>query len=264
MTRQAVQSPNIKTIALPAQHGGWGFLFEPILLGMFVAASWAGLGISIAAFGAFLIHQPLKLTVKDRRKDKRYARTILAERFVIGYGLLALIGVILAILTAKHDFYLPLLGAIPLGIIQLLYEFQNDGRSATAEIAGAVAFGAVAAMIALAAGWETIPALMLWLMLAIRAFVSIFYVRSRLRLEKDKPANIPQTLAIHAAGLILYILLVLMDHAPWTVIVVGGILLARAAYGLSDYRKRVSTKVIGFSEIGYGIFTILMITVGIP
>ncbi|MBZ0296495.1 MAG: YwiC-like family protein [Anaerolineae bacterium] len=34
--------PNLRSVALPAEHGGWGFLIEPILLGLLVAFSVNG------------------------------------------------------------------------------------------------------------------------------------------------------------------------------------------------------------------------------
>ncbi|GAB4329805.1 MAG: YwiC-like family protein [Phototrophicales bacterium] len=265
MTSQAQQAKpqvKLKTIALPAQHGGWGFLLEPILLGMLLAASWAGLGVSIAALGTFLTHQPLKILVKDRRKGKRYTRTILAERFVLGYGALAVIGLMLALFNSDTPFLLPLVGAVPLGVLQLVYEFENDGRNVIAEIAGAVAFGSVASMITLCAGWGITSALVLWLILAVRAVVSILYVRARLRLEKSKPAPIVSTIWWHVAGLIIYTGLVVAGYAPWTILLAGSVLLGRAGYGLSPYRKQVSPKVIGFSEMAYGLLTVILVVIG--
>jgi len=229
---------------------------------MLLAASWAGLGVSIAALGAFLTHQPLKILVKDRRKGKRYTRTILAERFVPGYGALAVIGLMLALFNSDTSFLLPLVGAVPLGAIQLVYEFENDGRNVIAEIAGAVAFGSVASMITLCAGWGITSALVLWLILAVRAVVSILYVRARLRLEKSKPAPIVSTIWWHVAGLIIYTGLVIAGYAPWTILLAGSVLLGRAGYGLSPYRKQVSPKVIGFSEMAYGLLTVILVVIG--
>jgi hypothetical protein len=33
---------NLKSVALPVEHGGWGMLGEPLLLALLVAPSWAG------------------------------------------------------------------------------------------------------------------------------------------------------------------------------------------------------------------------------
>ena len=39
---RAKNGVRLKTIVLPAEHGGWGLLFEPIALGLLVAPSIAG------------------------------------------------------------------------------------------------------------------------------------------------------------------------------------------------------------------------------
>jgi len=55
----------LKSIALPVEHGGWAFLIEPLLLGMLLAPSLSGFCVCIAAFGIFLLYQPLQLVLKD-------------------------------------------------------------------------------------------------------------------------------------------------------------------------------------------------------
>ena len=50
----ATQTRTIRSVALPTEHGGWGFLAEPILPGLLVAPSWAGLLLSLAALAVFL------------------------------------------------------------------------------------------------------------------------------------------------------------------------------------------------------------------
>lgn len=111
---------HIKSIALPSEHGGWAFLFEPILLGSLVAGSANGVILSAAMLSAFLIHQPLKLALKDRLKGRRPPRTVWAERLVAGYSLLAI--VLLGIVAANADplFVVPLLLALPFLLMQVL------------------------------------------------------------------------------------------------------------------------------------------------
>ena len=73
----------LKAVALPAEHGGWGMLGEPILLGLLVMPSWAGTGVGLIALGAFLARHPSKLAIADRRRGPRVARTAVAERYVL-------------------------------------------------------------------------------------------------------------------------------------------------------------------------------------
>lgn len=245
-----------RSVVLPTEHGGWGFLFEPILLGGLVAFSEAGVALGIAAINVFLIQQPLKIALKDRLRGKRYPRTALAERFVALFGALALLSGIFALLTARADFLLPLLIAVPLALVQVSYAARNRGRALVPEVSGAWALGASAPMIGLAGGLALPIALLLWLILAVRALISILYVRVRLRRARQEPARAEGALILHGAALAAFSALWLSGTVGFSLPAVFGILLVRAAKGLLAPRA-VPTKVIGFSEIGYGILVAL-------
>lgn len=58
---RAKSTVSIKTVAIPAEHGGWGFLCEPLILGLLIAPSLAGIGIVLMMAAAFLLHQPFKI-----------------------------------------------------------------------------------------------------------------------------------------------------------------------------------------------------------
>jgi hypothetical protein len=253
---------NIKTIALPASHGGWGFLLEPLLLGLWVAPSVAGLWLGMAATGAFLAQQPLKLALSDWRKNRRYPRTTWAERFALLYLSIAAIGFVLALLTAAGSFWLPLVIAAPLVLVQLIYDAQNRGRKLLPELSGAGALGALASAIALAAGWPVALSLALWLILLARAVGSIFYVRARLRLERSQAVSSLPVLAAHIGALLLVTALAWFQLAPWLAAIAMVVLLVRAIYGLSARRRPAQPKIIGFQEMGYGILLVALTAAG--
>lgn len=89
---RAKSSISIKSVAVPAEHGGWGFLSEPLLLGVLIAPSLPGIGLVLMMAAAFLLHQPLKIVVKDRRKGRVYERTRLAQRFLVIYSVIGVAG----------------------------------------------------------------------------------------------------------------------------------------------------------------------------
>src|SRR5437764_14320935 len=91
----------LKTIALPVEHGGWGLSLEPVALGLLVAPSLPGLFLSVATLAAFLARHPLKLIMADRRRGRRFARTPVAERFVLLYILIATLSLLAAIKTVS-------------------------------------------------------------------------------------------------------------------------------------------------------------------
>jgi YwiC-like protein len=252
----------LRLIALPVEHGGWGFLGEPILLGLAVAPSIADIGLTMAAIGVFLIFQPLQLVATDWRKGRRYPRTIWAERFVAIYGTIAFCGFILALLSARHVFLLPLLFAIPCAVGQVVAKIYNHGRDLFPEVLGAIALGATAPAMAMAAGWTLIPALSLWLLLAGRAVVSIIYVRARLRRAHGRlTSNIP-TIASHTSWFLISGILAGLHQVPFMAPLAFFILLVRGFIGLTPSQRNVPAKIIGFQELGFGLLTVLLLAVG--
>jgi asparagine N-glycosylation enzyme membrane subunit Stt3 len=252
----------IRSVALPSEHGGWGFLLEPILLGLLVAFSWEGALLSLAATGVFLIHQPLKMATKDRLKGRRPPRLVWAERFVVGYGLLAGVPMLILLATAPPIFLLPIGLAIPLAGVQLYYDARNRSRQLIPEIAGAAALAMIAPAMALLGGWAITAALVLWIILTVRAAAAILYVRSRIRLKIGKPTSPGTVWLAHVVALLVMLGLAVTRSAPWLGAIAFGVLLIRALLGLSRYRKDRPIKVIGFQELGYGLMTVIVVTAG--
>lgn len=260
----SIASPRVrvKAVAVPPEHGAWGFLFEPVVLGLGVAPSLAGLFLSIGVIGAFLARYPAKIAISDRIHHKRYARTRLAERFATGYGVVALLGLGLAIAWGGVGILLPLLLAVPLGALLFLSNLQNRGRDLLPELAGACALALTASSLALAGEKSSGVALALWIILLARNIPSILYVRARLRLERGKPYRLAPVLASNAAGIIGVLILAWTGVAPILALAAVIILLIRAIYGLSPYRRRVSVQNVGFQEIGFGLMTVLLAILG--
>ena len=258
-TLNAIQ---LKSVALPSEHGGWGFLIEPILLGLFVAGSTSGLILSAAMLSAFLIHQPLKLTLKDRSKGRHLPRTVWAERFVAGYSLIAI--VLLGVVGFKSDplFVAPLLLALPFLLIQVNFDARNQSRALLPELCGAVALGSTASAVAILGGWTLSAALPLWLIVSSRSIPSILYVRARLKLEHGKPSRPYPAWIAH--GVACFILTVMAAAQAIPAIVPGAyaLLLVRALVGLSKYRQPRPAKQIGLLELVYGLLTVALTAIG--
>jgi hypothetical protein len=262
MTSPITPSVRLRSIALPTEHGGWSFLLEPVLLALLVVPSVAGFWLMLATALAFLAHQPVKLTIKDWRNHRRVARTRWAERFALLYGLSAGGAFLLAHLSSDTAFWLPLLLAAPLAIVQVIYDATSRSRELVPEITGALALGAVAPAAALIGGWSLIAALLLWLILALRTLTSILYVRARLRLEYGKPGQSGVAIGAHAAGIALLVGFAFDRLIPLLAPVAMIVLLLRAALGLSRYRKSAPAKVIGLREMGFGLLTVLLVAAG--
>lgn len=253
----------LRPIALPTEHGGWSLVLEPVVLGLLVAFSGAGLLLGLAAFFIFLTRHPLELAWRDRRRGKRYPRTAWAERFAVGYGSVALLAGGTAFVVAAHGFWQPLLLAIPLAIVQLVYDAQNRRRELVPEVVGAIAIAAVAPAITLADGWAMAEAFALWGILIVRVVGTILYVRARLRLEQGgTPPTLPAQMA-HGIGVWVVAGLAALDLAPWLAVVAMGVLLARSLHGLSRFRYPAPrAAIIGIQEVIFGAMTVILVALG--
>ncbi len=266
MTATARTPVRFKTIALPTEHGGWSFLLEPALLGLLVAPSASAVLLGLAALAAFLIRHPFELALTDWRRKKRYPRTGWAERFAAAYVLVALIAFVLAALSAQYPFYVPLLMAIPLALVQFYFDVRKQSRALLAELCGAAALGAVAPLAALAAGWTLTLALPLWVIVIVRAVTSILYVQVRLRLDRDPEnadwrAPIPIWL-VHIAGLIVLSALAALGLVPWLAALAMGLLCVRAFWFLSPYHRPARAPIVGMQETVFGLINVGLVALG--
>lgn len=230
--------PLIRPLAVPFEHGAWGFLLEPVVLGLMVAPSAAGLLIAIGGLAVFLLRQPLKLAIHDWF-HRRYPRTLFCEVLAILYSLAAVITFGAAFSRAL----VPLLFAIPFGAVQFLYDYRKHNRALIAELCGAIAPAALIASIVLAGGRSVTIALALSALVLARSIPSVLYVRSILRGE-SKIAM----LAAHAAAVTIAAFL------SWTATIAMALLLVRAAVPA----KGVRAQTIGRREIAWGVCFVVL------
>lgn len=247
---------SVRSVAMPAEHGGWGFLTEPLLLGLLVAPSLAGGGIAFAAVALFLLHQPLKIVLKDLRRGRIYGRTRLAGRFVLIYAAVAVTALAATAYTAQsaahNAFWIPLLLALPVGALQFAAELRGDSRTLAAEITGALSLAAAAPAIILAAGLPASTAAAAWGLLALRAVCSILYVRAQLRLLRGKSPDITPPITAHNLSVLISAVLWAGGVVNGLALLATGMLMVRAVIGLKSTAP-VTAKKIGFREIGFGL-----------
>ena len=266
LTVNANERPNsvrLRTIALPVEHGGWGFSLEPVALGLLVAPSLAGLFLSVATMAAFLARHPLKLLMADRRRGRRFPRTPVAERFALLYMTVAALCLLAAIRTAvSYEFLLPLLLAAPLGLIQLAYDRMSRSRALLPELAGATAMAAVASAVALADGWPRAAAFGLWAVLAARVVPTILYVRARLKMLHGQETSPAPVLITHALALVAVVALWWLNLASALAAAALLVLLARAITGFTRYDRATSAKQIGILELVFGAILVILAAAG--
>lgn len=245
----------LRPLALPTEHGGWGFLFEPIVLALIVAPSWSGALVAAAFICGFLTRQPLKLALQDALREKSYPRTRWCWMFAIVYALAALIAIAAAVWIGGRALLIPIGLVAPLGLTQVLYDANNRSRALLPELGGAAAMSSSAAAIAIAGHMRIVPAFALAGIVVARAIPSILYVRTLLQRGHGKVAASWPAIALHAIAIVLVAL-----FASKLAIAAMVLLFARAAWGLTHPPPRAQT--IGWREIVWGAVTVALVAAG--
>lgn len=253
--------PALKPLALPAEHGAWGFVLEPVLAVACLAPPLVTLALAATALGGFLLRHPLKLACGDLWRGRTYPRTRWALGLAAAYAL-ATAGAALGLVSvAGPRALLALLLPLPLLALQFAWDVRQRGRELLPEALGTLAPGALAAGAMLSLGWSAERAGTLWALLALRGLASVVYVRARLRRSRGAPASRTWPWALHALALLVGLSCARLGLGPWLAVAALAVLLLRSLHGLTLART-VRPQVVGFQEMGYGLGSALAIGLG--
>ena len=191
-----------KQIFLPQDHGSWVFLFSPLLVGLFAGGTFtlASFYLVVAAIAAFLMRQPITMTVKAYA-GRRPRTDLPAARFwIMVYGILILLSLI-GLLSAGAGYVLLLaIPGVPVFAWHLwLVSKREERRQVNVEV---IATG-VLALAAPAAYWIGIgrydPAgWWLWILTWLQNAASIVY--AYLRLAQREWKQVPTRSMLWKAG----------------------------------------------------------------
>lgn len=199
-----------KKVAIPSEHGGWGLTAEPILLGLLLAFSWAGVAIGVSALLAFVARTPLKVALVDRRRGRDLDRTALARRIAaVEVAAIAVVG-LAAIVLAGTAWLIPVAVALPLFGVELWFDVRSRGRRLVPEMCGAVGMGVIAAAIIVAADGSVRLAVASWLVLAARAIAAIPFARTQVerlhgRTADTRASDLAQLIALAIAATAVFV-----------------------------------------------------------
>jgi hypothetical protein len=250
-----------RSIALPVEHGGWGFTLEPILLGLLVAPSAAAWELSVAALAGFLARRPLRLVLTDLTRRRWLGRTTVAAVFAAGYGVIALAGVVGALATVGSRFLIAYAVAVPPALLAIYADSRSKSRTLFAELSGAAAMGSTVTAIALADGWALPEAFGLWLVLIARAVTTIGLVRAQIRRVHGRAARERGVYAALGVSLAVMAVSAVAGVVPWlAVLAIGGI-------GVLSYvsltRPPTPARVVGWTQIVTGLVVVLLTAAGV-
>jgi len=252
----------VRQVALPSEHGGWAFLFEPLVAAMAIAFSSGAPWIALLTVGAFLTRQPLKVLIADRFGMRNRARAGLAFRFLVGYGAIFALGIAGTLFTVGVQPLLPFVLVLPFAVFQIYIDASGQSRKLIPELTGAIVMSASIASIGLSANMSCANAVALWAIFASRSIASILYVRERLRLEKGKRYSRSIPTFAHIAALFLTAALAYCGLSPFLTILAMSVLAYRAIAGLSPGRNKMKAMQIGVWEIIYGTIVVLSVVIG--
>jgi hypothetical protein len=248
-------------LLIPVEHGGWGFLLEPVLIALIAVPAAATALLSLAALALLLSRQPLKVAIDDARHRRRVPRTRVAWAIATGYLLAAAGALFAATMAADRSFWGlgPLV--VPLALVPLWFDGRGVSRHIVPELAGAKALAAVAGAAALAAGWPWPLALGLWASSLVRVLPAIVTVRERVRrLHAERPDPRPPALA-HLLAVAGAVVLAEVGLMPRGVVLVAALLAARAAWELRAGAPTETAMRIGMRELVTGLVAAALIGV---
>ena len=253
----------LKPIIVPAEHGGWGFLTEALLLGFLIAPSGPGFLLAMATILVFLSRQPTKLLLTEWRRRQFTARSRVAATAAAIELALAGLAFALSLYWAGPMVFWPLILALPFDLIFLKNDMGRTMRTLRAEIAAPLALGSITASMALMYGWSPGYALAFWVVIAARAIPTVLLVRERVNLNHGRPARIALPLVAHGLALLLIGGLIWLGVLPGLALAGFVVLLARAFFFLFPRERMIPARTVGFIEVGMGLQVVLFTALGV-
>lgn len=254
-TAEAPVLPRWRDVVWPKEHGSWSLALEPVALGLLAAPSLGGVALAVAITGGFFARRPLRIAFRDARVERRIA----ARRAVTVCGLVALSGVFFAVVTAGFAWLPWLLPTVLGGAVFLFFDLQQAGREQQAEVAGALAFAWIPAVLGALAAIPAGSAAALGCIMLARAVPTVLTVRATVRARKGQPISsvVPLSAAVFAAlGIAL---LAKAALAPWTAAVAVGVLAVRAFVLLVAPRPALRASTIGMIEAAIGVAFVIAV-----
>lgn len=255
---------SLRGVILPAEHGSWGMIAEPLLLGGLLYPSWSSGVASVLFFSLFLLRTPGLRLWKGRRMSNPdpFRKEVLGFATLVG-GVALAAGGILCWMTSPLLWGVPLLVAAPPAIYALRAQERGRTRHLGPEGWASLAVAAPVASLALIGDASFQIARWLWIFLAAKSVTSILFVRSQLRRFKVGQ-SVPASLWIaHIALWIPFGFAVQMGAFSVGLLAVPALLTARAI-GLS-FVPVGSAKRVGWIEMTVSLFVVgFLATLGAP
>ncbi|MEM9609896.1 MAG: YwiC-like family protein [Actinomycetota bacterium] len=249
-----------RQVALPREHGGWGLTLEPIVLGLLVAWSGAGVAIGLAAFMVFLARTPLKVAAVDVRRGNWRARSTLAARIAVAQLAAIVVLAAIAVVAGGSRWLVAVLLAAPLAGVAVWFDIRSRSRRLVPELCGSVAVAAAPAIV-LAAGDDWRLAWGVWVVLIARTVASIPFVRAQIRWARSGVADLRSSDLAQLVGVAVALLALGIEPALWLgVAAVVAVTIAQVRW---SRRPPPAIKVVGIRQMALGIAVVVAAAIGV-
>jgi len=243
-----------RDVVLPREHGSWSLALEPLVLGLVAAPSWGGGWLATAVLAGFFARRPLRIALGDASSARRRAACG-PLAVLVGVALVALGSAIAWGGIAWLVWLSPVAAA---GGVFLYFDLRAAGREEIAEVAGAGAFAAVPAALAVLAGWDAASAAVLAGAMIGRAVPAVLTVRACLRAAKTGERRATPALLGATVACLAGFAAVQAGLAPVVVGGLLGLLAGRTAVLLLWPRPTLRARTLGMIETGLGVFFVLV------
>jgi hypothetical protein len=250
-----------RAVAMPSEHGGWGLTLEPVLLGLLVAWSGAGVALGVAAFTAFLLRTPAKLVAIDLRRGRWLDRSRLALRIAILELVVLGCAVAVAATTAGWSWLVPVVVAGPLVAVGLSFDVRSRGRRLLPEMCGAIGIASVSASMVLAAGRSGGLAAGVWLVLAARAIGAIPFVRVQILRLRHGQGPVWQSDLAQVAAVAVTAVAVIVDRR--LLLGLAGVALLTVMQYVWVRRAPIPANQVGLRQMAMGMALVAVTAVGV-
>ncbi|HSR50304.1 MAG TPA: YwiC-like family protein [Acidobacteriota bacterium] len=254
---------------IPREHGAWAVFYGSALIPLLASLrpGWAPLLFLLAASGLFLAHEPLSRLLRTRRGTPASGKVPWWRLWLATYLLIGLLagGLLLSLFQLWS---LVLIGGLAAALfgLHLLRVRSKKERQVLGEVIGIAGLTATAPAAHIVSGNPFGGrALLIWGLCFLYFSSSIFYVKmrvSRFVKKEDPRRRTLHNVAYHG-------LLVIAVSLLWTRSLIGPLvalaylpIVARAFWYLREPSTRLNLKVIGYSEIAFTVWFVLLATLG--
>lgn len=234
---------------LPREHGSWSLALEPLALALIAAPSAAGLALAGAAVAAFLSRRPLALWWTGGRAAVATLLCALAALALLGWSSwLGPAGALVGLIVVA-----------PPAALFVYFDTRRQGREEAAELAGALTFSILPALVAAQGGWSWVFAAALAFTAGLRSIPVVLTVRAFLRRKKGiAPAGAGRALGASALFACAALGLALTGILPWLIPVLAIVQVLRSAWLLGPLAPSWPASRLGVFEAVAGLAHVVL------